>query len=394
GDLSAVKYNLTLPTKGTLDPTIMISWKSSCSQIISNTGVVTRPDFYNFNVILTATLTKGYQRVTKSFPATVVVKDGTPFASNLLVNYDFSQVSDSVVTDVAEKHFTGKVKNVAKIRTIGNTGKQFNVVDLGNSTGYFDLGTDMGKVIYHLNDYTMGAYFRIDDSYSEINSWGNLLWNFSNSTNAVNDPKGTMYAGLKNQNVQITGTWYGDGEQGVSFGANASKGTWNYFAYTQKDTIGTIYINGTPIASGTVKNTPAKVMPKDGFVGTICNWMGRPIYGADVYLRNTLVYGFHLYSSALSETEIVAKANLVTDLNEAYIANPGTSAVTKVSIENIRVITEQGMIRISGLTESDKVSVYDIMGRKVTVKNAETITVTPGMYIVKINDIVREVIVK
>ena len=64
-----------------------------------------RPDYFDFNVTLTATLFKNGQFVTKSFPATVLAKSGTQFSNDLLVNYDFApaRVSGSIITDAAEK---------------------------------------------------------------------------------------------------------------------------------------------------------------------------------------------------------------------------------------------------------------------------------------------------
>ncbi|MCH5209994.1 MAG: discoidin domain-containing protein [Oscillospiraceae bacterium] len=65
GDLSAVTENLTLPTDGG------ITWKSSNEDIISTTGVVTRPD-ETTTVILTATVTENGNTSSKTFVVTVL----------------------------------------------------------------------------------------------------------------------------------------------------------------------------------------------------------------------------------------------------------------------------------------------------------------------------------
>src|SRR5674476_864999 len=127
--------------------------------------------------------------------------------------------SDTVDTDAAEKHFTGVARKGAMIKTIGTT-SPVKVLALGNSVGYFDMGSEMGNVITHLNNYTMGAFYRIDADYTGLSSNGNFLWNFSNSTNVGSDANGYIFAGLKSQNVCITpATW--DSESSVSLGTNA-----------------------------------------------------------------------------------------------------------------------------------------------------------------------------
>jgi len=81
------------------------------------------------------------------------------------------------------------LKNEATIRTIGTT-DQFNVLDLGNGTGYLDLGQEIGKAIYSLNNYTMCGFFRIAEDYASLNSNGNFYWTFSNTADAMADPTG------------------------------------------------------------------------------------------------------------------------------------------------------------------------------------------------------------
>ena len=73
GDTSSVTENLTLPTSGLNETTI--TYSSNNTNILSNTGVVTRPAFGDGDatVILTATIVKNGVSDTKSF--TIVVKE-------------------------------------------------------------------------------------------------------------------------------------------------------------------------------------------------------------------------------------------------------------------------------------------------------------------------------
>jgi hypothetical protein len=397
GDLSAVTSNISLP-KSVSDTTISLSWKSTNDKVIDANGIVTRPNYYNYPDTLTATLSKNGQKVTKRFPAVVLVKEGTQFTNNLLVKYDFATVSDSVVTDAAEKHFTGKLKNDASIRSIGNTVK-YNVLSLGDSIGYFDMGPEVGKLMYNLTDYTMSAYYRIDTTYTdaELAKGGNFLWNFSNGTAAATSQDGYIIGALNNQSVSITPKYYtaASGNQSVSYATAALKGGWHNLTYTQNGTLGTIYIDALPWTTGTITNLPSTALPKSGNLGTPYNWLGRSCFAGDVYLRKTLVYDFRLYNTALNDeqvqTSVLNVGSTIDALNSAYSETP--SAVRNVLNSQFKVVSTAGGIKILGLTGAEKISLYDVAGRQLKVNNPSAIALNSGVYIVRINSYITKVIV-
>ena len=148
--------------------------------IISEDGTVNKPKLYDATVTLTAHLMRNGRKAEKEFIATVPT-DGTPFESTLVVHYDFSQVDGKTVTDIAEKGFQGTMMNDAKIAQLKlEDGTSLNVLDLGNGTGYFDLGYEIGQIMYNeAMDYTLSVYFYIDEDY-EVSNAGNFLWTFSN----------------------------------------------------------------------------------------------------------------------------------------------------------------------------------------------------------------------
>ncbi|MDD3078819.1 MAG: hypothetical protein PHH37_06915 [Paludibacter sp.] len=398
-NLDAVTSNLTLPTQGELDPTISIIWKSSNDSLITSAGVVTRPKYFSYPVTLTATLMKNGQSVSKSFDATVIVADGTEFTGDLWVKYDFSNVSDSVVTDVAEKHFQGVLKNEATIRSIGTTETGiYQVLDLGDSIGYFDMGNEVGKVMYNLKDFTIGAYYRIDEDYSDddLSSDGNFLWTFSNSKDINNDPTGYFVGILKKQVAVVSPTNW-NSEQTVGPNTVALKGGWHYLGYTQKDTIGTLYIDGAGLESGTVTQLLANSLPKSGKLGTIYNWIGRSCYTGDVYLRKTLVYDLRIYNKALEDIDFLggemSVADTIDQLNAAYTASP--SGIYLISDSYYKIITDGNLIKITGLKGTENVSLFDITGRKLsTSKSQNEFNVNTGIYLVKVDNTVTKVIVK
>ncbi|MHB9056893.1 MAG: immunoglobulin-like domain-containing protein [Paludibacteraceae bacterium] len=399
GDVSAVTSNLTLPTKGTLDPAISISWKSF-SNLIAADGTITRPDYFNYTDTLTATLFKNGQFITRKFPVTLVANAGTTFNSDLLVKFDFSQFADTIVTDVAEKHFQGVARNNSKIMTMGLT-TPYKVLNLGDSIGYFDMGQEMGKLMYNLQDYTLSTYYRVDTAYhsTEIEKNGNFLWNIANSKDILSDPTGYIIGKLKNHGLSITPTNWSR-EQGVTPTptAPALSGNWHNFTYTQSGTTGTVYIDGMPMATDTVTMVPSNTLRVPGRIGTLYNWIGRSSYKGDVYLRKTLVYDFRLYKKALSESEIqTSELNVgatIEALDKAYAE--GLTGLADLRESGYQIASYNREIHITGLNGTEKISIYDITGRQMNRSNVRTSSfkVGTGIYIVRINNFATKVVVK
>lgn len=395
GDTTAVIADLTLPTIGVNDPSISIVWNSNHKDIISNAGVVNQPNYHSYIVKLTAILIKAGKSISRTFSVNVLPKSGTEFVNNILVKFDFANVTnDTIVTDAAEKHLTGVVKNGAKIRTIGDnsTGK-FNVLALGDSIGYFDMGTEVGKLVYGLKDYTIGAYYRIDPTYTELGSNGNFLWSLSNAENIRTDATGSVYAGLRSQSVEISATDY-NAKQSVTLNALPLQGNWHHFAYSQTDTIGTIYVDGMAMATAVITKQPVNTLVRDQKLGTLYNWIGRSCYSGDVYLRKTLVTDFTLYKTGLSESQML-DLNISDRLNElenAFAVNEGTGFN---SIENSKytVTVKNSQLSIHGLIGNEKVHVYDIAGHQLKLNSSSTISLKTGIYIVRIDNYVSKVVV-
>lgn len=352
GDLSAVSNNLDLPS-ALGDEGVSVSWASSAPTIISTKGIVSRPDYFDASVTLTATVRLGSISKIKTFEATVLATDGSKYDSDLLVRYDFSNLDGANVTDVAEKGFTGTLKNAAKIITMGDENTNiFNVLNLGTSNGYFDMGSEMGKVVSQLKDYTISAYFRIDNGYTGLDNFGNFLWSLSNSNNALSNPKGYIICSLKDQSLSITPSYYTteSGNQDVGVNKNALKGNWHCFTYTQTGGTGIIYIDGMPVAKDKITNTPASSLLKSNLQGTLYNWIGRSCYTSDAYLQNTLVYDFRMYSRALEQEEIASTELNIFEtlklLENAYMANVSDSKTAETNIADNSDNIEFGFINI------------------------------------------------
>jgi len=310
------------------------------------------------------------------------------------VKYDFSSVVDSTVTDVAEQHLKGVLRNNASVKSIGTTVK-YNVLNLGDSIGYFDMGPEVGKLMYNQNNFTVGAYFRIDDSYNQMKPNGNFLWNFSNSKDIYTNASGYIVASLRNQAATISySNW--TTEQTVLLTDSASKGTWHHFAYSQNGIIGTIYLDGNNVKSDTVTTLPSMALPKSGLLGTLYNWIGRSCYADNVYLRKALVYDFRLYKTALTDEQVMSSVlNVETTIPALNLASTETpNALPSVTDSPYKVTTSIGVINILGLTGNEKVSVFDVAGRQLQMIQPTLINVNAGVYIVRIDGYLTKVVVR
>ncbi|PFH87760.1 Ig-like domain-containing protein [Bacillus sp. AFS088145] len=116
-DPSTVTTDLNLPTKGSLDTTII--WSSSDSSVIKEDGTIIRPTYEDGDktVILTATISKGNDKTTKEFNLTVTHKEDhtAPGAPIIITIGD----NDAVLTGKTEPNATITVKISDKVIASG-----------------------------------------------------------------------------------------------------------------------------------------------------------------------------------------------------------------------------------------------------------------------------------
>lgn len=406
GDISALTSNISLPSQGSTDTEIKISWSSSNTEVIDIQGKVTRPNYHNVKVILTAYLTKDIQTVEKKFEATVLMEPGTGFSSDLLVRFDFANTIGNVVTDLGEKKIQGILMNDAKVREIGTDASgKFMVLDLYDSIGYFDMGMEVGKILAGVTDYTMSANFRIDEAYTALSSNGNFLWNFSNTNNVNANPNaGYIFASLKNTEISSsTGNWsWANGNRAVNTGSLAPVGGWHNITYTQSGTTGNLYIDGMVVATAdTMINNPSIVLSKDGKNGSPYNWLAKSCYEAngDVYLRQTLIHDFRIYNKALSDIEILALelnvGEIITNLDAAYQANPNSTNNVVSKNESIyKYQINNNVLTLHNLKGNEDILIYDTTGRLIANGLKTHYYLNTGIYLLKINQTVSKLIIQ
>ena len=241
---------------------------------------------------------------------------------HLKLHFDFSQVDGTTVTDLASG-VKGKLVGEAKVEQAG----KFNVLNLGNSNGYFNMTSGAGLIVRKLQDYTVSACYFVDESAS-LSGNGYFLWTFSTSATCTQTGGKYMAYRLNAQRMATSTGGFGS-ESGIETGSESAKGKWIHVLYRQSGTAGELFIDGKrmgqnssmPVLSSNFSTTPA-----------YC-WIGRPHFSGDSYLKKTLVADFRIYDTAVSDEQLSELASVAKAIDQEYkYGEPGdfTSLTAKV----------------------------------------------------------------
>lgn len=229
-------------------------------------------------------------------------------ADGLILHYDFENVSGTTVPDISGTGANATLRNQAKVVEMS----KYHVLDLGNGSGYLDLGQAAGEAFRQNDTYTISMYYRVHETASLAGA-GYFLWSFSTLTAC--DASNGKYAAYR-LNVQRVANSTGgfSNETGTEVGRPSAQGRWVHVAYRQSGTSGVLYIDGEVAASlgSTAKNTT-------NFTSSLpYAWIGRAPFSADNYLKNTLVYDIRVYNKSLSLNEVKELSAQTSELDYAF----------------------------------------------------------------------------
>jgi len=201
-------------------------------------------------------------------------------------------VGDRVVIDTGGRAESATIADIPAGGASGPraAGRLGNAVKLNGADEYVSLPAG---IVSALSDYTISAWVNpsSDDTWARIFDFG--------TGTAVNMFL-TVNGGGNGLRFAITGGGNGV-EQQLTGGGHLPLNTWSHVAVTLSGTTGTLYLNGTAVASS------ANMTLKPSALGnTNQNWIGRSQY-PDPYL-NATVDDFNIYNRALSGAEIAALA--------------------------------------------------------------------------------------
>ena len=244
------------------------------------------------------------------YEAPIVVSSEEEPENGLKLRYTFEGVTGQTVPDASGSGYDGTLKNQATIMPMG----KYNVLSLGNGTGYLDMGKNVGEVISSMNDFTVSVYYRVDKNAS-LSGAGYFLWAFS--VLSVNTATSGPYVGyrLNAQRFALSPNgWDNENSNSIERGGEATKNTWQHMLYRQTGKKGELYIDGRLVGTNTGMPIPSSAFT----TSPSYNWIGRPPFNGDSYLKNTLVYDFRLYNQAVTNGEISELADVIEDLNYEY----------------------------------------------------------------------------
>lgn len=244
---------------------------------------------------------------------------------NLRLHLDFEQVDGTTVSDAASSGLSATLKNEATVTQVG----KYHVLDLGNGTGYLDLGSGIGNLFRDLDTYTISMYYRVDDDAS-LSGAGFFLWTFSTSAACTSSVGKYSAYRLNAQRFAVSTGGYSN-ETGIEIGSASDKGRWIHVLYTQDGQTATLYLDG--VKKGTQSTMPAN-STNFGTDNVQYAWIGRAAFTSDSYLKQTLVSDIRLYDKILSADEITALAEMTDSLEEEYrYGTPGdfTALATAVA---------------------------------------------------------------
>lgn len=241
----------------------------------------------------------------------------------LKLHYDFKNKS-GIVEDLTGNGYNGTLYNGAQLSNNGI----LNTLNLGTANGYLDMGTNTGNLIAGLNDFTISTYLYIDPS-STITGNGNFAWAFSTKS-ACTQTSGKYIAYRVNiQRYAETVTGWGS-ESAFSIGTAADKGSWHHITYTQNGNNGIIYIDGINKSSGTVA-----LKPSDIGTATTYNWLGRPQFSGDSYLKGASYADFRIYDRAITSSEVLLLSGQLSSLNYSYDSIAVENAYSNLNLDGL-----------------------------------------------------------
>lgn len=268
-------------------------------------------------------------------------------AQTLKLHYDLASdvVGSTSVLDQSGNGLNGSLLNGAKIGTYDGV----NVIDLGTSKGYVDMGAQTGSVVATLTNYSVMTKIFIPTT-SDVSGAGNFIWTFSNSNDNGTANAGCVFLSAHNTRCAITKTGWRN-ESGLETGTNLAKGVWKTVIYVQENGTGRIFIDGNVVKSAAITINPSALG------ATAFNYLGRSAYAADNYLNDAKLADFRVYDGALTVNQIyelsgvtpVPQAEKLAEFNFDSISD--TSGKYVGALKNgatLKTIAGKGVLDLGG----------------------------------------------
>jgi hypothetical protein len=202
--------------------------------------------------------------------------------------YAFNQTSGTIVSDSSVNGYNGTLIGNATL-VPGRTG---NAVKLNGINSYVQINAT--NILQNVNDFTVATWVYLNS----LVFWQRIFdFGFGTAQWVMFTPCGSGCA-AQFSIKQPNGTQY------TVSASSLPTGQWVHVAVTLAGNVGTIYVNGTASAWGTIPITPAQIYNS---TLTALNSIGHSQYSGAPYLNGT-VDDFRFYQGALSTAQIAMLA--------------------------------------------------------------------------------------
>ena len=217
------------------------------------------------------------------------------FSQKLILHYDFKKAENGLVTDRTKSHYDGSLMGSAKIESA----QDGNCADLGYGNGYIDMGSNIGKKLQSIDEFTVAVKYKVDEKAS-LQGNGYFLWAFSTLEQNTKD-EGRYHAYKLNvqRGENSIGGWAN--ETIIEIGKQSEKGKWLHVVYTQKGSVGTLYLNGKQVDANNDMFTLDRTFPDEA---PAFNWIGRAPFKGDAFLAGTKIADVRVYDGALTAKQV------------------------------------------------------------------------------------------
>ena len=202
------------------------------------------------------------------------------FSQKLILHYDFKKAENGLVTDRTKSHYNGSLMGSAKIESA----QDGNYADLGYGYGYIDMGSNIGKKLQSIDEFTVAVKYKVDEKAS-LQGNGYFLWAFSTlEQNTQHEGRYHAYKLNVQRGENSIGGWAN--ETIIEIGKQSEKGKWLHVVYTQKGSVGTLYLNGQQVDANNDMFTLDRTFPDEA---PAFNWIGRAPFKGDAFLAGTKI---------------------------------------------------------------------------------------------------------
>ncbi|MFD2839904.1 LamG-like jellyroll fold domain-containing protein [Populibacterium corticicola] len=261
GNIQAVTGNLTLPTSGTHGTTI--TWKTSDSAVVTDTGVTTRPGVGESprRATLTATIRNGKHTEKRTFKITVLPREAAQLGAQWTFDGDLVEATGT---------YADATPSGAKIDLAGNPA-QYVSDGVSGQALYLDgnSGVRLPDGLIHSDTYSVSLWLRPE----ALTSYTTAFFGAATSESWVSlVPRG--HDGVNGNAMVWSGTaWYDAGT-----GVNLPVGEWSHVAFVNDRGTLSVYVDGVLAFEGT--GFPNVFTTENGMFTLGVNWWDTAFKGS------------------------------------------------------------------------------------------------------------------